>query len=198
MVSPRYKKISGGAKNMKRVVLLALLALALPAAASTIDYEGLTTTETAVLSGTVGSGGTFTLTFSELAINGGGVTDGNVIFTITESTTSCGTGCFNIASGSVLVTDASNTTLFSSTLMAAGNVTEIGGTINISAFFAGGSGVANVTGLTTTVCVPSAGGVQCGTGSADVVAPVPEPGTLGMLGTGLIGLAGLVRRKLIG
>jgi hypothetical protein len=41
------------------------------------------------------------------------------------------------------------------------------------------------------------GGEFCGTlGSGDTILSTPEPGTLGLLGTGLVGLAGIVRKKL--
>jgi hypothetical protein len=39
----------------------------------------------------------------------------------------------------------------------------------------------------------AANGAIVGSGT---VPPIPEPGTLGLLGTGMVGLAGLIRRKL--
>lgn len=163
---------------MRRVILLALLALALPTAslASSIDYAGLAITTPATVTGSVSSGAV-DLTFHQLAINGGAATAGTVDISIT---TSAGT----ITGGTINIWNASNVLLFHGTF-SGGSATQGGGMLSING--------------TTTAGITVAGVVKVSGfgyfGSSDTVV-TPEPGTLGLLGTGLVGLAGVVRRKL--
>jgi hypothetical protein len=187
---------------MRRVVLLAILALALPtvAVATTVDYAGFAgPTDPATLTGTVATGDNFALTFSSLSINGGAFGPGTMTFSINVGA-SCGAGCFDIGSGStVTVWNASKSVLFMGTFntgatdIVSFNGTSLGimGTTEQGIAFAG---VLKFSGA----CPVGESAVSCWTGSSDIQSTVPEPGTLGLLGTGLVGLAGMVRRKLIG
>ena len=169
---------------MRRVFLLGLLALALPTAAlaSGVDYAGFGTAATgATYSANLTTGGSVNLSMALVGINGVAAT-GTVVYSPTLGS-SCGTGCFNITGGTVDVWNASHTSLFSGTF-SSGTVTSNNGFVNIQGFLTNGSTAATVLQISNNVVFAS---------SNTIVAP--EPGTLGLLGTGLVGLAGVIRRK---
>jgi len=167
---------------MRRVILLALLAIALPTAAmaSSIDYAngGSVALGTASVTGTASNGSSITISSVLTGINS---TFGNLgTVTITTGTLSGSGSNFTFTGGTISIVSSSNVTLFSGTFTS-GTVNVTNGFTNINYFVSGIAGGFQIT----------KGGVVSG----DTIV-TPEPGTLGLLGTGLVGLAGIVRRKL--
>jgi hypothetical protein len=204
---------------MKKILLLAVLALALPMAVfagSSVDY----TNSGGNLTGSAASG--LTLSGSNLSIvnglNGLGFVSGSNL------------GSVGFGTGALLTGSLSGDATFSSTgswFKITGNGTNgipngvlftgsfsgdihltFGGTLadgthtyvlwgNLVGTTGSGTPVA---GLTSQIVFNTGkgffdGGARVTSGDTSLAA-VPEPGSLGLLGTGLIGLAGMVRRKL--
>jgi PEP-CTERM motif len=170
--------------------LLALLAVTLPAAAlaNTIDFgNGGIIGTNASTSGTPMAGGTWSVS-SELTTivnkNAGTTTTGNLgTVTVTAGTlvSSCGRGCFTFTGGTIDIVGSGGGTLFMGSFN--GTLISAGGVVSLS-YAEGG--------------IPVIGGFQvsaAGLVSGDTIV-TPEPGTLSLLGTGLLGLAGMVRRKI--
>ncbi|MFZ0860881.1 MAG: PEP-CTERM sorting domain-containing protein [Candidatus Sulfotelmatobacter sp.] len=200
---------------MKRILLLAaLLALALPTAAfasSTIDF----TNSGGTLSG---SNGVLTLSGSALVVVnglGGGLITGNDLGSVSFQTgtlTSNSNGTLTYAAGGWFKITGNGTNgipngaLFTGTFTAPVTLTwestGVNGTnmYELTGILSGmtGSGY-QTTGVTVQLVINTGHGVFNGStyvSSGDTAILVPEPGSLGLLGAGLIGLAGVVRRKL--
>ena len=198
---------------MKRVLWLTVLALALPltAFADSVDF----TNSGGILAG---SNSGLSLTGSALiAVNGlsglGLVTGsnlGSVSFSTGALTGSLQMGGTFAAGGSFTITGNGssglpNGTIFSGTFSGPATwtlVTLANGTHNytltgVVAGTLGGSFYTN--GVTVQLTINTGRGFFNGRthiSSGDTNVVVPEPGSLSLLGTGLLGLAGVVRRKL--
>ncbi len=164
---------------MKKLVLLAVLALALPtvALADTFDYGNVGGSMT----GTAATGYTINSTLVSIQdVTTNTLTTGNNLGSVVFTTGAVSGGIFT--GGAITITATGGATLFSGTFTS-GTVTTVGGVTFITANLA-------CTGCGSVQIISRAGGL-----SGDTIV-TPEPGTLGLLGTGLVGLAGIVRRKL--
>jgi hypothetical protein len=197
---------------MRKTLLLAVLALALPTAVfagSSVDYTNV--------GGTLsGSSSGLTLTGSTLALVNGlngaaGPHMGSVSFSTGALVSISSTGDYTFAGGGSFTVTGNgngvpNGTLFTGTF--SGPVTlmllskNANGTNtydlhgNLSGMTASGY---MTTGNTLQLVINTGKGPFNGStviSSGDTTVFVPEPGSLGLLGTGLLGLAGVVRRKL--
>jgi len=190
---------------MRRVLILAVLALALPLMAyadSTIDVSNGGGTITGNASGLSLTGSTLFKFGSAVGSNLGSVSFTTGAFTSGDAQmggTLAAGGTFTITGNGT--NGVANGVIFSGTFTGANTtwtlVTLANGTHNYTLTGAIADSTGRV-GATTQITVNTGKGFFNGTvglSSGDSNLSVPEPGTLGLLGTGLVGIAGLMRRK---
>ena len=189
----------------KKVLLLAVLALALPMAAFADSSIGLTNK-----GGTLtGNASGLTLTGSTLEIYGSAVGSnlGSVTFTTGALTSGNLQGDATFAAGGSFVITGNGTNgvpngvIFSGTFSGPVTWTKIDEYNGTHSYTLQGAllSASGQVGATAQLTVNTGKGFfngSVGLESGDTNLSVPEPGTLSLFGTGLIGLAGAIRRKL--
>lgn len=207
---------------MGRVVWMVMLALVLPLSAladssNQVDFGNTGGTLTGSDSGMVLSGSTLTTVVN---YDGLGTITGNDLGSLTFSTgalisgnlqtgaTFAGGGSFQIATNgtsglpdAVIFTGSFSGDVTWQLITLSNGIQEYTLTGPISGILVEGNQNIAVVGLTVQLTVsvskgsPSVISIMVASGNTNLT-PVPEPGTLGLLGTGLLGIAAVVRQKL--